>query len=275
MRISDWSSDVCSSDLLSGYLRFGRDLPVVRFADKYNDVPSIVEAFAERSRPPRHIAPPPSLPSSSGTSEEASRSAKPEKNDAPARKRTGRRGPDVNAPALKLDHPAGASGKSRDNKNGGVSAAPVTPTDGSPDRPATPLEIIAPHWDRPLRQHGRPGGRRRPARPAGSIRGASEASPAISPAIIRSAIITPRAGTNPRSGAGKLRPGSGFRARSTAGRSRRCSPARSRSSNSGASATARFSIIRGGILRSTPRRSEEHTSELQSLMCISYAVFCL
>src|SRR3546814_4101668 len=28
-------------------------------------------------------------------------------------------------------------------------------------------------------------------------------------------------------------------------------------------------------LRSTPRRSEEHTSELQSLMRISYAVFCL
>src|SRR3546814_3452480 len=27
--------------------------------------------------------------------------------------------------------------------------------------------------------------------------------------------------------------------------------------------------------RSTPRRSEEHTSELQSLMRISYAVFCL
>src|SRR3546814_1447125 len=28
-------------------------------------------------------------------------------------------------------------------------------------------------------------------------------------------------------------------------------------------------------LSTTVRRSEEHTSELQSLMCISYAVFCL
>src|SRR3546814_9672174 len=28
-------------------------------------------------------------------------------------------------------------------------------------------------------------------------------------------------------------------------------------------------------MRSRPRRSEEHTSELQSLMRISYAVFCL
>src|SRR3546814_939686 len=31
----------------------------------------------------------------------------------------------------------------------------------------------------------------------------------------------------------------------------------------------------GGLLRWRPYRSEEHTSELQSLMRISYAVFCL
>src|SRR3546814_6307110 len=35
-------------------------------------------------------------------------------------------------------------------------------------------------------------------------------------------------------------------------------------------AIARLSIVAG-----TPTRSEEHTSELQSLMRISYAVFCL
>src|SRR3546814_3064597 len=34
-----------------------------------------------------------------------------------------------------------------------------------------------------------------------------------------------------------------------------------------------FAIRRFGIM--TPGRSEEHTSELQSLMRISYAVFCL
>src|SRR3546814_4154712 len=34
-------------------------------------------------------------------------------------------------------------------------------------------------------------------------------------------------------------------------------------------------VARGGIPRSQPARSEEHTSELQSLMRISYAVFCL
>src|SRR3546814_9276070 len=39
---------------------------------------------------------------------------------------------------------------------------------------------------------------------------------------------------------------------------------------------ARFRPHRdGAVLRDDPRRSEEHTSELQSLMRISYAVFCL
>src|SRR3546814_3195834 len=33
--------------------------------------------------------------------------------------------------------------------------------------------------------------------------------------------------------------------------------------------------VRTAILAGPPRRSEEHTSELQSLMRISYAVFCL
>src|SRR3546814_5903440 len=46
-------TEVTNLPNLSGYLRFGRDLPVVRFADKYNTVHYLVEAFAERSRPPR------------------------------------------------------------------------------------------------------------------------------------------------------------------------------------------------------------------------------
>src|SRR3546814_3614663 len=38
---------------------------------------------------------------------------------------------------------------------------------------------------------------------------------------------------------------------------------------------ARFLAGAGGQLQRAARRSEEHTSELQSLMRISYAVFCL
>src|SRR3546814_4253465 len=34
-------------------------------------------------------------------------------------------------------------------------------------------------------------------------------------------------------------------------------------------------IEKASIIESIPKRSEEHTSELQSLMRISYAVFCL
>src|SRR3546814_5333556 len=34
-------------------------------------------------------------------------------------------------------------------------------------------------------------------------------------------------------------------------------------------------LLGGGLNDQLPARSEEHTSELQSLMCISYAVFCL
>src|SRR3546814_11167665 len=36
-----------------------------------------------------------------------------------------------------------------------------------------------------------------------------------------------------------------------------------------------LTVVRGMILAKTLPRSEEHTSELQSLMRISYAVFCL
>src|SRR3546814_10137859 len=40
-------------------------------------------------------------------------------------------------------------------------------------------------------------------------------------------------------------------------------------------AGASLVVVGVGILYLWQMRSEEHTSELQSLMCISYAVFCL
>src|SRR3546814_1122417 len=40
-------------------------------------------------------------------------------------------------------------------------------------------------------------------------------------------------------------------------------------------ASTRSSTMPGSCRAAMPRRSEEHTSELQSLMRISYAVFCL
>ena len=40
-------TEVTNLPNLSGFLRFGLNLPVVRFADRYNDVPSIANAFVE------------------------------------------------------------------------------------------------------------------------------------------------------------------------------------------------------------------------------------
>jgi len=45
-------TEVTNLPNLSGFLRFGRNLPVVRFADTFNTVPSIAEGFVERDTPP-------------------------------------------------------------------------------------------------------------------------------------------------------------------------------------------------------------------------------
>jgi type IV conjugative transfer system coupling protein TraD len=48
-------TEVTNLPNLSGFLRFGRNLPVVRFEDNYNDLPSVAEAFVEKTSPPfRH-----------------------------------------------------------------------------------------------------------------------------------------------------------------------------------------------------------------------------
>ncbi|EZP79345.1 Conjugal transfer protein TraD [Novosphingobium resinovorum] len=49
-------TEVTNLPNLSGYLRFGRSLPVVRFEDSYNTVASIAEAFEERDTPPVRLA---------------------------------------------------------------------------------------------------------------------------------------------------------------------------------------------------------------------------
>jgi type IV conjugative transfer system coupling protein TraD len=45
-------TEVTNLPNLSGFLRFGRDLPVVRFSDRYNEMPSVAPAFIERTQPP-------------------------------------------------------------------------------------------------------------------------------------------------------------------------------------------------------------------------------
>src|SRR3546814_4349268 len=45
--------------------------------------------------------------------------------------------------------------------------------------------------------------------------------------------------------------------------------------HSGIITDAAVDLIEAGVVTNAAKRSEEHTSELQSLMRISYAVFCL
>ena len=40
---------------LSGFLRFGRNLPVVRFTDRFNLLPTVAPAFIERNEPPKRL----------------------------------------------------------------------------------------------------------------------------------------------------------------------------------------------------------------------------
>src|SRR3546814_20760061 len=40
---------------LTGFLRFGRNLPVVRFTDRFNPLPPIAPAFVERTEPPKPL----------------------------------------------------------------------------------------------------------------------------------------------------------------------------------------------------------------------------
>jgi len=48
-------TEVTNLPNLVGFLRFGRNLPVVRFDSRFNDVPTLGPAFLERTTPPIHI----------------------------------------------------------------------------------------------------------------------------------------------------------------------------------------------------------------------------
>ncbi|GLT01049.1 type IV conjugative transfer system coupling protein TraD [Sphingobium jiangsuense] len=48
-------TEVTNLPNLTGYLRFGRNLPVVRFLDSFNPIASICPAFVERESPPKRL----------------------------------------------------------------------------------------------------------------------------------------------------------------------------------------------------------------------------
>lgn len=136
-------TEVTNLPNLSGYLRFGRNLPVVRFEDSYNKVPSVAVAFEERTASPIRL-----VTEGTGTS--------PLQPSAAASKSKRRRASD-NAPTLPLPDP-------QPSERAPTSAPqePVAP----PPRPQPEITLFGKPAGFRLRQHGRRDGDRDEARPA-------------------------------------------------------------------------------------------------------------
>ena len=152
-------TEVTNLPNLSGYLRFGRNLPVLRFADSYNRVPSIAAAFEERTAPPRTLtvtanATEGGEPAAASTVSNQSKSAtRPRKRPIPDP-----------APQLPLPAPQPTVECGPEPK----AAMPMAQSPGLPTATSVDLPIVL--YGKPagfrLRQHGRLDGDRDAARPA-------------------------------------------------------------------------------------------------------------
>jgi type IV conjugative transfer system coupling protein TraD len=142
-------TEVTNLPNLAGFLRFGRNLPVLRFQDLYNALPTRFPAFVERSEPVSRIA-------ETGPSPTAAPPSSPPEDKAvpPARTRqkrsagdTARSAPDQ-APTLPFD------------------GAPATADHGAEPNGSGPKVILMGRRSDGLRQHDRSQGDSNPARPA-------------------------------------------------------------------------------------------------------------
>ncbi|WP_447725500.1 type IV secretion system DNA-binding domain-containing protein [Sphingomonas koreensis] len=154
-------TEVTNLPNLAGYLRFGRNLPVVRFQDKYNVEPSIAVAFEQRDTPPQRLAV--AVPQTEEPME-------PTRPVAPAKPVTGRRrkiraaahpGPELPLAPPEAVAPVDEMMSETPADVGDVAGEPVE------EAPAAPAIVLLgkPTGFR-LRQHGRVGGDRDAARPA-------------------------------------------------------------------------------------------------------------
>ena len=143
-------TEVTNLPNLSGYLRFGRNLPVVRFEDSFNTVPTTCNAYEERFTPPVRLAPP-GLP--------------PAGTQPMKRARVGRRKAPDAAELPRLDPPQGAP----DAPLPGTPAVPPADTgaDSTGIIPRPPeLTLFGKPAGFRLQQHARRDGARDVARPA-------------------------------------------------------------------------------------------------------------
>ncbi|WHU04267.1 type IV secretion system DNA-binding domain-containing protein [Sphingomonas sp. NIBR02145] len=138
-------TEVTNLPNLTGYLRFGRDLPVVRFEDRYNDIPSVAAGFEERVDDPRKLAVRPG---------DGDREVDPPAGDGQAPCRA----PLNPMPDLPLQD-SGPDGPESVEGSRGSAAQP-------PARPAPEIVLYGKPAGFRLRQHGRAAGTRDAARPA-------------------------------------------------------------------------------------------------------------
>ncbi|MDB5724308.1 MAG: conjugal transfer protein TraD [Novosphingobium sp.] len=152
-------TEVTNRPILQGFLRFGRNLPVVRFRDSYNKALSICVAFEERTSPPvRAEAAPPAAQVKEPKA--ASIAAKPPRHRRPAQRDQGPELP-FNAAEASTADPASPSGSGPAS----VSAPPALDNAPWPSAPQG-LVLIAPSSGFRLSQHDRKSGTRNPATPA-------------------------------------------------------------------------------------------------------------
>ena len=154
-------TEVTNLPNLSGFLRFGRNLPVVRFTDQFNTLPTVVPAFEERTTRPTRL----------DRHEPAQSPEEPARKKVPPKKRGPREMED--SPELPLkDLPPPAENGGTPGSDKPVVDEPEHPVEAGPLPPSTPEPTDGPPplLGKPsgfrLRQHGRSGGIRNAARPA-------------------------------------------------------------------------------------------------------------
>jgi type IV conjugative transfer system coupling protein TraD len=150
-------TEVTNLPNLTGYLRFGRNLPVVRFQDVYHAMPSIAASFEERTDSPvrLHLKEVPPEPASVPTP-----AVQP-------KRRVQRRSNTAQSPELPLEERATVeAAEPRDPPDDCAEATAVPAASDSDPAPAPLLMLHGSLNGFRLRQHGRQGGARGPARPA-------------------------------------------------------------------------------------------------------------
>ncbi|MCG2841285.1 type IV secretion system DNA-binding domain-containing protein [Sandaracinobacter sp. RS1-74] len=168
-------TEVTNLPNLSGFLRFGRNLPVVRFDDRFNALPSVCPAFIERDTPPTRLQAGQDIIARVRAAARARAAAEREASErgaeAPARRPAPPpRQPDLFDPnAAPPVNPPPQQGEPEPIQSEAEDLNAVPSDLPPPDERAGPVTFLGATRGRmnvPLDAHGRASGPRGPARPA-------------------------------------------------------------------------------------------------------------